>query len=356
MIYKRGEKYWYEFRIAKIRHRGSTGLKNKRAAQEFHDDLQARKKREAKGLETTITNDHQFYATVKEYLTFSKTQLKASTLQTKKYTWDMLKLVLKDKPLDLVDMNDVKAIRKHGAETDVKNSTINNRVFELCAFAKWAKKEKYLAQNKLDDVPILRVPVPQDKLITNTDCDRLLEICPTYLKEIIWVDWQTGMRLANVVGLRYNQIDYDAGGIAFAPVDMKKEKAVFIDLEPELLEWFRKRRDAHPTDTHVWPSPYWAAKLQDRPRSPSGVSTAFTASATEIGIDATFHSIRHTFATRWAQSGVDLFMVGKFLSHKSTQSTQRYLHVADLHSQKEAKKRVVRLKAPKLPGRLKVVG
>ena len=54
MIYKRGAVYWYEFRIAKIRHRGSTGLKNKRAAQEFHDDLQARKKREANGLEVQI--------------------------------------------------------------------------------------------------------------------------------------------------------------------------------------------------------------------------------------------------------------------------------------------------------------
>ena len=39
MIYKRGEFWWYEFRVAKIRYRGSTKSKKKRNAQEFHDDL-----------------------------------------------------------------------------------------------------------------------------------------------------------------------------------------------------------------------------------------------------------------------------------------------------------------------------
>ena len=355
MIYKRGEIYWYEFRIAKIRHRGSTGLKNKRAAQEFHDDLKARKKREAKGLDVTITNDHQFYAIVEKYLAHSKIHLRASTVKTKTYTWDMLKIVLKDKPLGAICEDDVKAVREYGVATNIKNATINIRVSELRAFTRWAKAEKYLSQNPLAEIKKLPVPKPTDKLISDSDCDRLMDICPTYLKEIIWVDWQTGMRLANVVTLRYNQIDFESGGIAFTPANMKKGEAVLIDLEPELIEWFRKRREAHPTDIHVWPSPYWAAEGQDRPRHPGGVSFDFTKSVRKLGIDATFHSIRHTFATRWAKSGVSLFMVGKFLSHKSPQSTQRYVHVADLASQKEAKKRVVKTNAPRLP-RLKVVG
>ena len=83
MIYKRGEIYWYDFRVNKQRHRGSTGLKSKRAAQEFHEDLKERKKREARGLETTITSDKKLYATVDEYLKHAKIHLRPTTVKMK---------------------------------------------------------------------------------------------------------------------------------------------------------------------------------------------------------------------------------------------------------------------------------
>ena len=357
MIYKRGEIYWYDFRVNKQRHRGSTGLKSKRAAQEFHEDLKERKKREARGLETTITSDKKLYATVDEYLKHAKIHLRPTTVKMKNYYWNILKKIIQDKPLAAVTDKDVQAVRNFHLDNNLENATANLRVSELRAFTRWATKEKYLSHDPLALVGKLPVPEPKDKLISEQDLERLLATCPEYLKEIIWVDWNTGMRLANVVKLRYDQIDCEAGGIVFTGDEMKKGKAVFIDLEPELVEWFKTRRAAHPNDIHVWPSPYWRAKSsEDRPRTPGGVAQHFTEYARSLNIDATFHSIRHTFATRWVKSGVSLFMVGKFLSHKSLQSTQRYAHVADLESQKEAKKRVVKMKGPKLPGKLKVVG
>ncbi len=42
--------------------------------------------------------------------------------------------------------------------------------------------------------------------------------------------------------------------------------------------------------------------------------------------DFRFHDIRHTFATRLVQAGVDLYKVGKLLGHKDIRMTQRYSH------------------------------
>ncbi len=42
--------------------------------------------------------------------------------------------------------------------------------------------------------------------------------------------------------------------------------------------------------------------------------------------DFRFHDLRHTFATRLAQAGVDLYKISKLLGHKDIKMTQRYAH------------------------------
>jgi integrase len=43
-------------------------------------------------------------------------------------------------------------------------------------------------------------------------------------------------------------------------------------------------------------------------------------------LDFLFHDLRHTFATRLVQQGVDLYKVQRLLGHKTQHMTQRYAH------------------------------
>jgi site-specific recombinase XerD len=43
-------------------------------------------------------------------------------------------------------------------------------------------------------------------------------------------------------------------------------------------------------------------------------------------VNCHFHDLRHTFATRLVQAGVDLYKVQRLLGHKSPLMTQRYAH------------------------------
>ena len=59
------------------------------------------------------------------------------------------------------------------------------------------------------------------------------------------------------------------------------------------------------------------------------------------GIDkhVTYHSSRHTFATLLVLDKVDIYMISKYLGHKSVNMTQRYLKY-DLSIAKESAKNI----------------
>jgi integrase len=158
----------------------------------------------------------------------------------------------------------------------------------------------------------------------------------------------TGMRLGEVLALRWNRVDLDrkviqvrealeftkAHGLRFkAP----KSKAGVRDitLPDVLLDTLREHRKAQLElrmklgAGRLRDDALLFADIEGNPLSPNAQSAAWSDYAKAIGIpEVTFHALRHTHASQLIDEGVDIVTISKRLGHSKPDITLRiYSHL-----------------------------
>ena len=126
------------------------------------------------------------------------------------------------------------------------------------------------------------------------------------------------MRLSEQLGLKWSQIDWESK-VATLPMT-KSGKARRVPLSQEVLGILREQFSESP---YVFPhahDPLQPADIRE-------TSKWFGDRLTQLGItDASWHILRHSFASRLLQRGVDIISVSKLLGHSTIVTTQRYAH------------------------------
>jgi integrase/recombinase XerD len=131
-----------------------------------------------------------------------------------------------------------------------------------------------------------------------------------------------GLRISEAVCLRPQQIDAENGVIRIIG---KRNKERLIPLPPALLKAMRRAWTTHGNRQWVF-----ATRLQGPHASPRSVRGAFDDACAGEGIlGHTPHSLRHGFATRLLEQGVELRVVQILLGHASIRSTEIYTHLTE---------------------------
>lgn len=135
---------------------------------------------------------------------------------------------------------------------------------------------------------------------------------------IVEILYHTGLRVGELCALNRDSV-HDR---QFVVVGKSKEPRVcFITRKIEQkISYYLSLR----TDTNN--ALFIANETQER-ITPHGVQDMFRKLSKRSGIVATPHTLRHSFATRLIEDGVDIRYVAAFLGHQSLQTTQRYTHV-----------------------------
>jgi len=212
---------------------------------------------------------------------------------------------------------DYKRLRR---DAGVKTSTLARELELLRAALNVAVKEwEWLEVNPFWKVRIEQPRGHKERWITVDEESRLLSCSPPWLRDIIAFALNTGLRQNEILSLNWPEVDLFRRTITLL-VTKNREKRT-IPLNQSVIELLKAKSKVRHISGNVFAS---AAGTLMHARN---LLRAFYAARKMAGLeDVRFHDLRHTFATRLVQSGIDLYVVKELLGHKTLKMTMRYAH------------------------------
>lgn len=148
------------------------------------------------------------------------------------------------------------------------------------------------------------------------------------LYAVVVIALGTGMRLSEIMNLRWNQVDISNELIKLTT--SKNGDPRFIPLKGLVLEVVKAKAEKQKTKPNdlLFPSPL-------NPKQPVDIRSAWETAIKKSGIqNFRFHDLRHTTASHLAMSGKGLHDIASLLGHKDLQVTRRYAHLSNAHKAK----------------------
>ena len=183
-------------------------------------------------------------------------------------------------------------------------------------------------------LPTARVKRPKfdnqrTRFLSPSESESLLEDLrlhsPDYA-EMATVSLYAGLRLGEIFNLTWGAVDFENNRLHIRDTKSRKDRA--LPMGETLRNLFLNKPKGSPNDL-VFPARGGGKRTQ--------ISKVFMESVDRLGLNSgvsdprekvSFHNLRHSFASRLVQSGVDLYVVKTLLGHQNISQTQRYSHLA----------------------------
>lgn len=191
----------------------------------------------------------------------------------------------------------------------------------------YAVGEGWLSSNPLTGYKLYKESPSKVRVVTKEEFQRVYEAASGFLKPILVMAYNTGMRRSEILKLRWENVDMSQGYLRVE--ETKNGESRYIPINKQLNEALKTVK-YNASGDYVFTHDNEPAKT---------FKTAFNAAVRRAGVDRfTFHDLRHTFASVLVMKGVDLATVQELLGHKSITMTKRYSHPTPEHKKQAIEK------------------
>jgi integrase len=229
-------------------------------------------------------------------------------------------------PVSTIDDGRIEAykawrINRHG----VRDVTVRHDLHALSGFFQYAIKQRWTRDN-----PIRRVEIPSDAeavrihVLTVQEEKQYFAAAARHrdLCDLGRLMLNQGMRPEEALALSKFDVNLDR-----SQLQIRAGKSVAarrtLDLTPESREILGRRMAGH--SEWIFPAPRKPGQHIGR------LNNAHDAVCAKGGFSFVLYDLRHTFATRMAEAGVDLATLAAILGHGSIRIVQRYVHPTAEH-------------------------
>jgi len=203
----------------------------------------------------------------------------------------------------------------------LKPASINRELSTLKkAFNLAVREWEWCRVNPVSQVSMERENNKRDRWLSIGEETRLLQACAPWLHDLVTFALHTGMRMGEILELTWRGVDFSRRTVMV--IRSKNGERRTIPVNHTVLTVLKEKAKVRSLKTDV----VFCSKAFT-PMESGHLRRSFRLALGKAQIDDFhFHDLRHTFATRLVQAGVDLYKVQRLLGHKSPIMTQRYAH------------------------------
>ena len=320
-LYKRGPVWWMSFTHDGRQFRQSTETEDKVLATRIFDKLKGQIA-EGKWFEKQPGENYTFGDLMEKYMVeYSAVNKAASSHKRDKSLVNQLRSAFGDYYLTEITPAMISDFKVKRRADGVSPRTINYELTTMSHAFNIAIREWGLAsENPVMKVRKDRVSNNIERWLTLEEEKKLLKESPKWLQDIIVFAIHTGLRQSEILDLKWSQVDMDRRTVTI--LEQKNRCVDTLPLNETVMNVLRDRykSDVH-LDGYIFPNTISARKGNRL------LMKAFYVALKKSGVrNFRFHDLRHTFATRLIQNGVDLYTVQKLGRWKTVTMVQRYAH------------------------------
>ena len=345
-LYKRGKHWHYRFKFKGQLHRGSTRSTNQVRANRIVSKIKEDLVNGVFGLSTPVKLP-KFDEMVKEFLAYSKAQHEPRTYELHEDNCNTLLRWFKGKRLDGISPKLVEKFKEERSREKCSNNkkktvsaaTVNRALTTLKALYNHAIEVHELPiRNPVRKVKYQEEVPKEMKILTLEEEERYLQSASQPLRDVATVMVGTGMRPEEIFKLRGGDVSLAKSTIFISRGKTKAARRSVPITSAEAAEVLKSRRALY-KDGYLFPAEPKFGLTSKTPHLTT-VKNGHNRAVKRAGITGPFvlYDLRHTFATRSLDAGVDLVTLSKILGHSKIQMSLRYVHVLERHKTEAGRK------------------
>ena len=282
---------------------------------------------------------------VEDFSTYLSFERNYSEHTIKAYKSDIISfLIWIDSDCLNVDLNKLREYMHFIQRFEYKKTTVLRKIASLRGFYKYLYRERLINNNPASSLIAPKKNKSLPKFLTDDEMEQILDnvqiTTPAGFrnKAILELLWATGMRVSELSGLNFGDLELENNEIrVFGKV--AKERIVLVSSRAKkfLLQYINTARPLIPGVNGI--------KIDTEENSPVFINNTGYRLQTrtirntinevveriQLPKHVTPHMFRHSFATRLIEYGADLRVVQELLGHASISNTQIYTHISTQH-------------------------